>query len=212
MKSSEELLRNWKEQRPTYKYFCNDGILVEAVWAKANPKILFLITETHIHFTEIKGPMGPGEPNCTFWRKLKIWTYIITEYLNGRVPVFNTIYKIKEDPNDSIALVCVKKNTQKMDPSFEFSSDYDDVLKYTKTDKDFLIKQIELINPGVIFCCETILYAEELFPGLLNISNRVYTNDKTLFISYKHPCNKYGFENGFDEISSIMEGYKNIGG
>jgi hypothetical protein len=208
MKSSEELLQNWKERRPNYKNFCNDGILVKKAWEKANPKIMFLVTETHIHLTNIQGQMGPGDHNCTFWRKLKIWTYVITEYLNGRIPALNAIYNIMEEPNDSIALIHLKKDTQKIDPCLELSSDYEDVLNYVKNDRDFLLKQIELINPDVIFCCETIRYAEELFPGLLNISNRLYANGKTLFISYMHPSKKYGFENGFDDISSIMKGLK----
>ena len=210
MKSSESLFLEWKKERPGYKYFCEDGILVESEWEKANPKILFLLKETYIQFTTIKGPMGPGKLSCTFWRKLQIATYVITEYINGRTPELNTAYKIKEEPNVSIACMNIKKNAEKYHESFQLASDDKDILSYVKTDRDFLLRQINLISPDIVFCCETIDFAKELFPGLSFLSKNVYSNDKMLFVDYLHPNNKNGYEQGFDNISAIMEGYCKI--
>ena len=202
------LFDEWKIQRPDYINFCEDGILVQSKWKNSNPKILFLLKETYSHFIDISGPMGPYGTSKTFWRKMKIWTYIITELMNNREPIFEKIYEIKELPNDSIAYVNIKKNAEKTENNGEANSDYSDILSYAKKDKDFLKRQIDLINPDIILCCATIDFAKELYPDLSSISNKLFQADRKLIISYSHPSNRNSYTQEFADLTTILKGCK----
>lgn len=199
------LLDEWKKQRPEYKSFCNDGVLVETEWTKSSPKILFLLKETYESFTDIVGPMGPYGTSKTFWRKMKIWTYIVTEYYNGRIPDFETSLKVKESPNDSVAYVNLKKNAVKKEYNNEAYSDHADLISYVKNDSVFLKSQISLINPDIIFCCSTFNFIHELYHEVKNVADNLYRTSEFLVVDYYHPSNRMSYVKEFDKLSSTAK-------
>ena len=205
MTESELLFAEWKNQRLEYANFCEDGILVEKEWEVSNPKILFLLKETYSHFIDISGPMGPQGTSRTFWRKMKIWTYVVTEYFNNRIPQFDELLVIKEKPNDSIAYVNIKKNAEKIEGNGDPYSDDTDILSYLKKDSNFLRRQIDLIKPEIIFCCSTIIFIKELYPNLIFLSNNLFQADGKLVIAHGHPSSRKSYQREFDDLSTILQ-------
>jgi hypothetical protein len=83
--------------------------------------------------------------------KYKYLVYIITEVWNDRIPKFENINFIKERIVDSIAYVNVKKNA-----GGTSKSNNNEIAQYAVSDKEFLKRQLNLINPNIIFCGGTI--------------------------------------------------------
>lgn len=201
--TKQSLIAEWKNARPEYKFFCEDGILVPEIWDDASPKILFLLKETYDTFIDISGELGPNGGSAMFFRKLKMRTYIITELANKRIPTYEGCLAVKEQPNDSIAYVNIKKNVDHIDN--EWQSTYADIMEYAISDKDFLKKQINLINPDIIFCCATIEFLLEIYPEIQEISDRVYRLGTIIIISYSHPSSRTGYEKEFQDLTSILK-------
>lgn len=205
MTSYKLLFDNWKKNRPNYKNFCEDGILVQEKWETSNSKILFLLKETYSHFIDISGPMGPSGTSNTFWRKMKIWTYIIDELFANRDPNFNEIFIVKEQPNETVAYVNLKKNAEKFEGTNDAYSDDTDIMKYVESDKEYLIEQIKLIDPNVVFCCSTFEFAKKLYPKFQLIADNVIYANGMLFIDYFHPSNRKSYEKEFAELNHILK-------
>ena len=159
MNASQPLLNKWKKDRPNYKNFCSDGILVPQRWESSNSKILFLLKETYVDFIDITGELGPKGTSKTFWRKMKLWTYIVDELFENRNPDPNKVGVIKEIPNDTSAYVNLKKNAEKIARTNDFKSDDADIMQYVEHDKEYLVEQIKMINPKIILCCSTFKFA-----------------------------------------------------
>ena len=187
-----ELLQEWKTSKG-YTEFCNDGILIEKEYDKSTPKILFLLKETHDSFVNIGGHVGiPNNTNKIFWRMINIWLYVITETWNERIPDFEKVSIIKEREVNSIAMVNVKKNANGTSKSYR-----KDILSYAIADKEFLVRQIELINPDVIYCGGTLESFMKLFE-YETINRHIYTSNKRLIISHHHPSSVTGYREPFE--------------
>ena len=65
---------------------------------------------------------------------------------NGNEPNFDKAIEIKEESNDSIAYVNIKKLAEKSVNNGESNSFDPDIFNYASSDKDFLLKQIALIG------------------------------------------------------------------
>jgi len=204
-----KLRDEWKNARPQYDPFCDDGILsdeeIEKYWEKSS-KIIFLLKETHNEFCNIRqgfglGPTGSGP---TFWRKMRIWTYIIDEVLNGNSPNYEEAMKIKETPNNSIAYMNLKKYAE-VDKGK--SSNDADILNYLKNDKDFLLKQIKLISPKIILCCGTFRYINnpnyKLFDNIIKIYDKLYKANNIYLIDFPHLSGRESYKKGYDELLKI---------
>lgn len=200
------LLENWKTHRENYTVFCEDGILVEDEFRDANPKILFLLKETYKHFSVIRGELGPRGTSKTFWRRMRMWTYIVEEKYHGRDPDIHFAKKIKEEPNRKIAYVNIKKNAEKEEYNNEAYSNDADIHNYAKKDKFFLQEQIRLIDPDVILCCSTVQFCEDIFGdgSLVQLSERLYKKDKIWIIDYEHPSQRKAYEKNIAELSRIL--------
>lgn len=203
MDTKESLIKEWRNARPEYEKFCSDGILVQDEYKKSNPKILILLKESYADFIDIEGPCGPDGGGKSFWRKIKIWTYVITEIWNKRKPQFENIWELKESPNNSIAYINLKKNTNRKDG--DWKSDDTDIEYYTIKDKEFLVRQIELINPEIIVCGGTIDFFKILYPQIELIGKNLFSNGKRIIISHSHPGYfAKGYEKEFTELTEIL--------
>lgn len=202
MNAYQLLLNKWQKDRPNYKKFCSDEILVPKEWETSKSKILFLLKETYADFIDITGELGPKGTSKTFWRKMKLWTYVIDELIENRNPDPNKIGEIKEEPNDTIAYVNLKKNVEeKANP---YSEDTD-IMQYVENDKEYLVEQIKMINPKIILCRSTFKFAQKLYPNFQPISDKVTYADRMLFIDYLPPSNRQSYVKGFSELSNIVK-------
>ena len=207
-----KLMKDWKKKRPEYKPFCDDGIL--KYW-KGTSKIVFLLKETYYDFYKIRGTTHYGQGNgSTFWRRMRMWTYIIDEHLKGNKPNFKDTYNIKEEINDSIGYVNLKKFAERDPSTNEWASDDKDLLERVINDKDYLLKQIKLLNPNIILCCGTFKYCEILFKNITKISNKFYKADGFYLIEFGHPSQRNkSYKQNFCDLNKIMSSYikaKNI--
>ncbi len=196
----DAFMREW-ENKNGYKPFCYDGILNDDLW-KESSKIMFLLKETYNHpgAYEIRGrsgeriKRGPFGTSKTFWRRMRMWTYIIDETLKGKEPLFEEVYKVKEEPNESIAYVNLKKYAEKLEYKRMAYSNYKDILYYVNKDRDNLLKQIDFIKPHIILCAGTFKFYEKLFQNIDKIADRLYKRDetyKTYIIDFSH-LSQYG--------------------
>jgi hypothetical protein len=149
--------------------------------------------------------MGPGGTSPTFWRRLKIWTYLVTEYYNKRIPDLNLCYIIKETPNDNIAYMNIKKNAERTEYRNDAYSDDNDIMKYVINDSRFLKSQIHHINPDIIFCCSTFIFLKRMFPEITQISDSVFDLNGRLIISFGHPSNRKSYVKEINHLSSILK-------
>lgn len=194
MKTTEEKLNElnekWINERK-YDPFVYDGILNFQKWNKSHPKILFLLKETADDFThianskiDIRTGNGPH-----FWWNIVLWKYAINKIFNNEdasFPNMENIPEVKENNYilDSIAYVNVKKTCD----NYTTSSD-SDIIGFANHDKDFLIQQINLINPNIIIsskltfnCYKTIYQIEPEY-----ITDICYNHNDRLILKYKHP-------------------------
>lgn len=198
--SYDALMEEWQSHRPEYEYFSDDGILIDGIWEKTFPKIMFLLKEPNSDFTKIRGKAyQPTEGNSRlFWRNINIWQYIITEYWNNRTPLIEKISVVKENEVNAIAYVNLKKYNEN-----NSISDPRNILDYVKDDCDFLQRQIELINPEIIVCGRTFNFYKELFSTQL-ISENVYRTKNRLIIDFYHPACRIGYNETFHRLTDII--------
>jgi hypothetical protein len=195
--TTEELFLTWQNVRPGYRPFSNDGILVEEAWRSASPKIAFLLKESNDNFWDIRGQAwGPSGNSPRFWRNLAIWRYVVTSVLRGDEPSLETAKAVKEVPLADIAYVNLKKKAEcrpRSDPS--------DIQKYVDEDWSFLTRQIEIINPDVLFFCGTFRFVRRKMPtvklgeGVLRVGNRIA-------VDFYHPS---WWGKGHEEFFSLLK-------
>lgn len=188
----------------------NDGILVEEVWKKASPKILFLLKEStkRSGWVDITGsPINVrGGDNPRFWPNIVRWKHAIHGVCkDGVVPAFPDLSETYEyrDNNgmlDDIAYVNVNKELG------EVVSDDNKIATIAFENQEALAAQIDSISPEIVFCCYTSrayrnIYStespEELAYGLCSHRDRV-------IIDFYHPANRRGYEDLYGELSQIL--------
>jgi hypothetical protein len=205
---SFDKLCNTRKKARQYSLFCDDGILDNKKWQNSS-KIMFLLKETYTHWIKIResGAQGPDGTSKTFWRRMRIWTYVIDEIVHGNKSNFKKALEIKEEPNDSIAYVNIKKLAEKSEYNSEAYSSDADILKYAISDKEFLLKQIELISPRIIICSGTFKFCAEIFGAIEKICERIYKANKLYLIDFYHLSSRNSYEKEFNELQYIMNEY-----
>jgi len=205
-------MNEWKEKRKEYEdednghHFCMDGVISDDKWKdKDSSKIMFLLKESYGKFYKIRDNPCRGDmkfeenaPSAKkFWRKMRMWTYIIDGAKKGKIPSFAEAKTFQNELNDTIAYVNLKKRVEN-----KTSSNYYDIRNYVWNDKDFLLEQIDLINPHIIVCsgtfsyCRDYLYCNDLeetaHEKLFRIGDRYFIDFWHLSArnSYETTCNK----------------------
>ncbi|UAM99097.1 hypothetical protein K8354_04535 [Polaribacter litorisediminis] len=200
----QDLNSKWRASRPSYKNFANDGILNYSEYKKQNPKILYLLKESHSGFVNIAphpegyGPIGDSN---VFWRYMRGYEYIITKVLNNQEYDEKKLMILKENKNVNTAYVNIKKQCD-----YNKTSNPKEIEIYTNNDKEFLIEQIELINPDVIYCAGTFSFYQILYNDVNKLSNKVYKSNNRIIIDYYHLSHRSGyktFKELYDLISEI---------
>jgi hypothetical protein len=159
----DKLFTEWKD-----RYVSSDGILDESNYWGSLPRITFLLKEmyedTYIDnkiaplVEPYLGGYGPEGSSRSFWRNLRSWQYTIetrTAQAQARIPeaeanawlTLSELDKIKETPVTGVGYVNIKKTVGTS------KSDWKDIYSYARNDADLLKRQMELMEPQVIFCC-----------------------------------------------------------
>jgi hypothetical protein len=159
----DKLFAEWKD-----RYVSTDGILDEEKYWSAMPRITFLLKEMYddTYLDNKIAPLpdlyrngyGPEGGSPGFWRNLRTWQHVITTRVNQAQGVIDEteanarlapseLDKIRETPVTGAGCVNIKKIVGNS------TSDWEDIYSYARNDADLLKRQLELMDPQVIFCC-----------------------------------------------------------
>jgi hypothetical protein len=202
VKTIDELFLLWREARPEYIYFSNDGVIGnEKLWQRTNLKIAFLLKESNDDFIEIRKELYYEPKKGTsrlFWRNLNMWKYIATELSKDRECTFAETKEEKEKPVTQIAYINIKKNAECKPASYD-----PDIFSYIDRDWEFLNRQIEIIAPNILFCCGTFKYLK----GKIKfecVSERVYSYHNFLAVDFCHPSARNSYKSNFELLHKIF--------
>jgi hypothetical protein len=197
-----DFLDEWKKAR-NYEPFCEDGLLSVEKWDNS-AHIMFLLKESYDDFYEIhdNGPYGPHGGSTMFWPHMRMETYIIEELVKGRMPEYDKAFTIKNEPNDSVAYVNIKKLVE-----HNKTSDDKVIADYAKKDKEFLLRQINLIAPKIIICSGTYKFSQSIFDDITPISKNLSRINNILLMDYWHLSYPVGDKEVFDDFTRILGAY-----
>ncbi|MBN1865205.1 MAG: hypothetical protein JW808_09920 [Victivallales bacterium] len=187
----------WQSARD-YSPFVRDGLLIEDDWARASPRILFLMKEAYrkAAWWEISGsPIGTVKRGKVgkIWQNILRWKFLLTKYFNdGELPPFPELQSIPEIANSegrltSIAYVNVSKELG------DSSSNQKEIQNRAIKDREFLVRQIDLLDPDVVLCARTFWSYHPIYNGnngnstMTRVSDRVYSHGRRTVIDFYHP-------------------------
>ena len=198
----KDLFSKWQQERPGYRPFSNDGIIGDRAWCSASQKIAFILKECNDDFWDITGKLeySPSGGNSRlFWRNLNIWKYTVTSTLDGEVPSFEQAMALREDPVTGIAYVNLKKNAEFRNPSYA-----PDISKYVEEDWPFLTRQIEIINPEVLFFCGTFKFVRAKME-FTNMGPRAFRVGARTAVDFFHPSCRKGYKETFTLLRDLLQ-------
>jgi hypothetical protein len=194
LSESDKLFTEW-ENDPFHdkKKFFRDGIVEYDYWESSPVKTMFLFKEAYTRGEDgydLAKELSDSAPYGRWWR-VPQWAYAIREVLTkGLKPAFPNDLKSGGDwdkGNDllsSSAIVNIKKSKG------ESASKPFDLMNYTLHDQHRLQAQIDLIDPNVVYCGNTINYYKAIYPKdkleLIDNSSFIYNHKNRLVISYYH--------------------------
>ncbi len=207
----KQLKTDWKKARPEY-CFCNDGILNLQKYNSAPCKLAFLLKESNDDFVDIAPcyqGYDPAKGNSTlFWRAINIIKhrcYCIAKNDN------TAFEQIKNAIVDDIAYINIKKNCENKPKSSD-----NEIYAYGEKDRDFLIQQLEIINPKIVVCCGNIvaqIYKD--FLGDLKLLNecksQVFYFDKKnnrFILQTQHPSACVSLEERNNDLQKLFSAEK----
>ncbi len=207
-KQLDILFSKWrqKELHSRCKPFIKDGIVNEDIWQKNtfDKKFLFVLKEAYGKNDENdwylndwlneEDPKDPKDPKG--YKQDQTWKVIIKWVRGLRGTTNNYILPYDANYNDysilkKIAVMNLKKSNGKP------QSNNKSIKSYVTEDKYEIIKEIELIDPGVIISCTNKLYIDDICNNSItnkkpNDSGFYYSScigkKNRLFIGYNHPA------------------------
>lgn len=194
-----ELFTLW-ESKYQDKVFVRDGIVNPEKWATQEIRPLFLLKEAYggtenwdlINECIL---LDTGKTIDKTWKKVTQWTYGIMNTTETTTPFFDEDSIPKHFANEylkSIAVVNIKKEAGTP------NSVWSELEEAVENDKDFLKKEIELIDPTIIVCGYTMSLLEKILDIKIkkqknkNLYYFAEINEKkVIIIDYYHPGNQY---------------------
>lgn len=205
-----ELFKDWQSTR-NYSGFFKDGIIGEQDWNNKSPKIMFLLKENYSDGWEIDGGIDiRGGTNRQFFPNLARWKYLI-EYIGQN----NKVVGCPDDDAlvdflggwvlSDVAYVNVKKSKGQSKSSNKMIQDF------AVKDKDFLTKEIDIINPDIVICGGTFWSYHPIYDGNNNIecvANRVHKHEDRIILDFYHPGWRQcpgGYVGLYDKLKAILD-------
>ena len=209
IKLLEDLEEKYLKTDKQYFEFVWDGPSNWELYENSFPKILFLVKEARNGYH----PSTPlQKANTKFMRNIARWSLIIDKaFEQVELPTMPPNNGLREF-NDSIAIMEVKKINQE-----NISSSSKDLNEFAFEDREFLKRQIKIIDPQVILCagtldCFDIIHDHEyeFHQKLFSIGNtNVWMVDKRLVIGFKHPS-IFGWADPNKKDNEAFENLKNL--
>ena len=204
----DNLFKEWEyaHKRMGYERFIRDGIVSPKDWyEQSTPKICYLLKEA---YTKGEGfnlaKALHDEDPWGMWKKVAVWTEAIFQAF-GNCCEYNQ-ESITENSYDNmyrIAVINVKKSNGR------HKSDYKDIGDYALADRDFLRKEIEIINPDIIVCGYTSHCLRTILGDNWRNNNTAMTLfgewDGKLVVDYFHPASHYPSRINYYALMSICQ-------
>ena len=213
----KQLIKKWSKMRPSYGDF-HDGPSSWETWVKQNPKILFLLKEPHSDFLPAY-PIRNMPIERGFFLNIGLWHYAIKSFFcdSKRASFNNAIEEVKRqnvgELMDQIAIVNVKKKDEN-----KSISNNADIKSYAKSDKDgaLLKKQIDIIDPNIVICGNTMDSYDLIYYDDENYNLRVEKNkckiwewSDRLVVDFWHPANRKKTEELFNTLLYLLKNHQN---
>ena len=203
----DQLMAQWKQEHTAkgYQRFIRDGaVCPQSWWSQAAPRVCFFLKEAYTEEAsgyDLADGLHKNGP-WRMWKKAAIWTQAIQDAFSGAVLYDpNHIREQERALIDSIAIVNVKKSNGTN------TSSYNDLEKYAMEDKPALKQQLELLQPQVILCGNTLGLLKLVLDGELKNENtwadKIAFWKNTLVIDYYHPACQYPKAVNYYALSAI---------
>jgi hypothetical protein len=200
--------------------FLYDGPIEPERWDLTKPKILFFAFETYGYWNcpprEIWDKKYDFSPRLY---KIIAWlTYLITEYFDKK----NIFLEAEAEDifrNNEKLLLGWKKScfieAKKISSEDNSGSNTENVLYHANENKTFLIKQISMLNPDIIYCCSTRIFNFVIDNfNLIDLKNYTYNNNQwcykalnnKIIINSPHPS--WRFFKKYDAYLNIINEIK----
>jgi hypothetical protein len=208
MDAHDELLNRWSaESRHVGKGFIRDGIIDPDRWAACPRKVLLLLKEAYESEAEKKGydlcKLIRDEwegPKHNIWWNASYWCLAAQSIeFPPPLPSDDKGYVDATKALLASSVVNVKKSDGR---SF---SDNVNLKEYTTNDKEYIKKQIKLIDPQIVICGNTWSFVEGFWPSAKLVSDLVYVVDGRIFIDYWHPANQYPHKLNYYAFAFILQ-------
>ena len=191
----DDLFIRWREARPEYDKFNEDGIVNKECWDRMEPskKILFVLKETNGLTGSLVDFLKNGG-NCRTWNNIARWSQMIIsdtylDYVSG-LQLHDSLQKI--------AAINIKKQAGAS------HSNRKEIFEAADKDRTFLQEEIQGIDAGIIITCgfnvASVCLHDHIFKepednwekdmetGLwYYYSNLIRENKRTTVISMPHP-------------------------
>jgi hypothetical protein len=213
-KLQEKWVRYYQEKEIPTEGFSRDGIVDEDKFTKANRRILFVLRETNEfpQSNEFGGDLRAFLSQTLkwqLWHTVGRWAYGILndfpDYLecNGRRKIHDALCQV--------AVINLKKITGGKE------SDLEEINETAHRDKEFIRREVDLIDPEVLVACGTRGHLVWLF-GLDDLPRRDQLplscsgegNKKRLFLFTRHPVRAHN-ERSYNDLKRLWGVAQDLG-
>lgn len=207
MDAHNELLDRWSaEENHVGKGFIRDGIIDPIRWESSSCKVLLLLKEAYdapdktegFDLCELLRDKWQGPKNNIWWNAA-YWCHAAQSLdCPPPLPSDDASYNAAKNALLASSIVNIKKSSGRS------SSDNEDLKSYANKDKEYIRKQIELINPQIVICGYTWEFVNDFWKSR-KISDLVYVADGRIFIDYWHPANQYPHKLNYYAFAFLLQ-------
>ncbi len=216
----QELMEQWKKKPPLHtsyriydmdvpltidhqkRFFIEDGIVDEQVWSGLpwEKRILYIFKEAYERdWTKaqwsLSQELNANKPWGVIWNRVCEWTYGIQNTYSHNIAKYEP--QLIQGQNTQLIHKISVMNLKKS--GGESTSVSEEIAVYAQTDKEEIIREIELIDPYIVVCGYTLGILDNLLSFPIKAErndNWFYYSDaiggKTrLFIDFYHPSNHF---------------------
>jgi len=204
------LMDEWHEKYKDSYFDCtftDDGSANWKLYDNSFPKILFLGKESPYHDYHPATPLLPLNNN--FAKNIARWSLLIEKaFAQTELPEMPVDAKLRNN-NDSVAIIEVKKICEEKVTSLDR-----EINAFARSDREFLKRQIEILKPHVVLCCATIdsydiinnwtYKSDEKIASIKDAGEAIWLTDDRLVIGFKHPSHRFGQEDVYHTLKSLL--------
>ena len=178
-----DLFESWEEDYDE-KQFVQDGIINEELWNNAAKQILFILKEP----TEYRPDLRKLFDNSP-WPMLGYWDYGLQNTTHSTIPALR---EASEDSHMKMACRSSAVINLKKSPGGT-TAETQEIRKAAHRDKEFILKEIEIIAADIVVCSGTDLFnmVKEVMPfdrfNGIGPDGECFSYDDSIWIRYCHP-------------------------